>query len=328
MIEVGRRHSHAGLFAPLVVIGDTGQPANLFEALSLEIVEVEARRGIARDVDVRPAIVVEIPNQRSEAVVVLGRRDVHPIRDIGKVPVPIILIEGDRLARQASRTADDRQPLPFALRLFSRMRCLGRIELDVVGHDQIQRSIPVEVHKSASCTPACLRRRQTPRLRLILKLAVALVAIKNVLSPLRDEEIDIAVVVDVPGANSLPPSRVRQSSFGCDIFKLQAAQVVIEQWSGCAAFLKAIAVDEKNVGQTIVVVVEDCDSRAGGLDDVLLILFRTGDIEADQPGLGSDVFIAHHRRLHSRRQRLGRRGHAIARRHSHLRVTQDWPERS
>ena len=134
MIEVGCGHAHTGLLTPFVVIGDAGQPTNLLEALSLEVVEVETRRGIARDINIRPAIVVEIPDQRSEAVVILGGRDVHSIRDVGEVPVTIILIERNCFAGQASRTADDGQPLPFALRLLSRMRRLGRIELDVVGH--------------------------------------------------------------------------------------------------------------------------------------------------------------------------------------------------
>ena len=85
--------------------------------------------------------------------------------------------------------------------------------------------------------------------------------------------------------------------------------------------LKAIAVDQENIRQSIVVVVEDGDPISGGLNDVLLVLRCAGDIYAGQAGLRGNVFILHGRRLHSGRQGFGGRGYAVAGCHAHLSVT-------
>src|SRR5580698_3828742 len=256
--KVGRRHPHSSLLAPFVVIGYSGLHANLFETLTLEVVKIKARRGIAGNIDIGPAIVVEIVDQRRKAVIVLGRRDVHAIRDIGKVAVSVILVKRDRLSRQTPRTADDRQALPLALRSFSGVRRLGWVEFNVVDDHKIQRAITVEIHKSTPGAPASFSGSQPPGLCLVAESAIALVAIENVLSPLCDEEIDIPIVIDIPGTDALTPSRVRQASLACDIFKLQSAEVVVEQRSSlCAALLEAVAVDKKNVRQAVVIVVED-----------------------------------------------------------------------
>src|SRR5580700_10001845 len=108
---------------------------------------------------------------------------------------------------------------------------------------------------------------------LITKGPVPLVAIKDILPPLGDEDIYVSVVVDVARAYPLPPAGVRQPCLAGNIFKLQATKVVIKQRCWCSpAWLKTIAVDEENIRQSIVVVVEDRDSIAGGLNDVLFVL--------------------------------------------------------
>ena len=74
----------------------------------------------------------------------------HQSRDIGEVTVPIILIEGDGFCGQTSRAADHRQAFPFALRPFSGMRGSGGVKFNVVGDNQVKKTIPIEVQKRAS----------------------------------------------------------------------------------------------------------------------------------------------------------------------------------
>src|ERR1700740_2042059 len=112
--------------------------------------EVQTCSGITRHIDIRPAIIVEVRDQRSEAVIILGGGDMHESRDIVEVTVPVILIEGDGFSRQTSRPADHRQPFPFALRPFSRMRSSGGVKLNVVGNNKVKKTIPIEVQKRAS----------------------------------------------------------------------------------------------------------------------------------------------------------------------------------
>ena len=89
--------------------------------------------------------------------------------------------------------------------------------------------------------------------------------------------------------------------------------------------LEAIAVDQENIRQSIVVVVEDGDSISGGLNDVLLVLRCAGDIYAGHAGLRGNVFISHDGRLHPGRQWFGGRGNAVACCHAHLSVTKYRP---
>jgi tetratricopeptide (TPR) repeat protein len=319
MAEVGCGRAHPGLFAPLLVIGHASRHADLLKTFSLQIMEVKAGRGIAGYVDIGPTIVVEIGNQRSETVIILVRRDVHVVRDIGKVAVSVVLIQRDRFPGQTSWAANHRKAFPLALRPFSWVRCLGRIEFDVVDNHKVERAIPIKVDKRASRAPAGLRRAESTGFGLILKRAVSKVMVENIFSPPGNEEVDIPVVVEIPGANTLPPSGVGQSGPLGDIFKLQATQVVVKHWSGRrAVVLKSPAIDKKNVGQTIVVVVEDRNSRPSGFNDVLLVSRSARDVYAGQSGLGSNVLKAYERRFDAGRQRLGRRSHTVAGRHPNL----------
>ena len=204
------------------------------------------------------------------------------------------------------------------------MRSAGGVKLNVVGNNQVQKTIPIEVQKRTSCAPTRLRRRQSSGLSLIAKGPVPLIPIEDILSPLGDEDIYVPVVVDVTCAYSLPPAGMRQPCLAGDIFKLQATKVAIEQrrWCG-SALLETIAVDKENIRQSIVVVVEDRDPVSGGLNDVLFVLFCAGDIDTRQAGLRGNVFIPHRRRLHSGRQWFGGRGYAIAGCRSRLSMTKN-----
>ncbi len=57
------------------------------------------------------------------------------------------------------------------------------------------------------------------------------------------------------------------------------------------------AVDDEDVRPAVVVVVEDCDARAGGLDNVFLCLLVAGDDLESKAGFLRDVLKVRNRRL-------------------------------
>src|ERR1700693_1412102 len=120
--------------------------------------------------------------------------------------VAVILIERERFRRQATWATHDRLSLPLALAGFTGMRCVGRIEINVVHSDKIQKPIAIEIDEGATRAPARLGRKQSPFFGFILERAVPQISIENILPPLRNEQVRVPMIVDVSDAYSLSPS--------------------------------------------------------------------------------------------------------------------------
>src|SRR5258708_26746698 len=102
------------------------------------------------------------------------------------------------------------------------------------------------------------------------KRPVPVVAIQHILSPICDEQIEIAVVVVVADAPSLSPARALESGSRCDVGKRPVMVVVIEVCGRGFVFgeaFKCRAVGKVNVRPSVVVVIENDGSVTGGLDD-------------------------------------------------------------
>ena len=206
---------------------------------------------------------------------------------------------------------------------------MGQVEVDIVDDDQVKISVAVIVEEGAPCTPA-LGREQTAFFRLVAKCAIPLIPVQDILPPLSHEHVGVAVIVDVTRADALPPTRTGtgDSRFFGYILKLQSAQVVIEERPGLRAVAQAAAIDQKNVGKTIVVVVENCHTRSSGLHDVLFSMVCPGDFNSCEAGLNSEVLVAHRGCLHAGREWAGwdrgtAGGHALSTTQAYL-----GPERS
>src|SRR3954452_15312045 len=137
------------------------------------------------------------------------------------MPMPVVLVERQCFRRQSSRPAHDRAPFPLALRFVAGTRRVGEIKIYVVDHDEIERSIAVEIHECAPGAPSVLRSQKSAFLGLIFKCAIPLVAIENVLAPLRDEEIGGTVIIDIAGTYALSPAGATDARLFCDIFEFQ-----------------------------------------------------------------------------------------------------------
>ena len=67
-IEVADGQAHAGLLLPVLAEGDAGLEALLGEGAVVVVAEQQAGRGVAGDVDVGPAVAVEIGGGDGEGV--------------------------------------------------------------------------------------------------------------------------------------------------------------------------------------------------------------------------------------------------------------------
>src|SRR6185312_16904680 len=90
------------------------------------------------------------------------------------------------------------------------------------------------------------------------------VAIEMILAPVSDEQIGIAVVVEIARTHSFcPTGRTEAEDIGY-VAKLAVALIVVH------AIRAALSGEDEQVKQAIIVVIDERDPTAGGLDDVLL----------------------------------------------------------
>ena len=86
------------------------------------------------------------------------------------------------------------------------------------------------------------------------------IAIESVLAPIGDEEIGIAVVIVIAGADAFGPAGSGDSHFSGNVSETACAFVVIEaRW-------RTVATGYEGVEESVIIVIEEGDAAAGGLD--------------------------------------------------------------
>ena len=73
-----------------------------------------------------------------------------------------------------------------------------------------------------------------------------------------------------------------------------------------ASFIQPVSIHEKDVGETVVVIVKDCDSRARRFHDELFAALRPRDVYACQTSSRRNILVANDRCLHAAGQWPGR----------------------
>ena len=116
-VVVGGGGAHAGLLAAVLVHGESAGQTHLFKCPVVLVVKVQTGRGVAGDIDIGPAVVIEIAGQDREPVILRRSLDPGLFGDVDEMPVPIVVIKGHRLAFEAARTAGDRHAFPVAAAL-------------------------------------------------------------------------------------------------------------------------------------------------------------------------------------------------------------------
>src|SRR5262249_28033391 len=178
--------------------------------------------------------------------------------------VTAIVIKGDIAKRQTAWTAEDGHSLPFTRRPRSRRRRLGRIELQVTRDDQIEMTVAIVIEKGTAVAP--LTRAADPGpCGHVLEGALAIVAIENIRSPVRDVQVLVTVIVEIRYADAIPPAGFRQLRFPRHILEFSVPGIAVQVIGRLQFFRKTLQpgpVDEKNVLQAVVIEVQKADTRS------------------------------------------------------------------
>ena len=238
------------------------------------VVAVErARVRVVRDIDVDPAVAVEVERRDAEAVRAFRARDAGLLGDIVELAVAVVVIQEVPAARAvpAGRT---RPRAPCSGTGPSGQRRRRQIEIDVVGDeaDRDGRRGRSRGMRSPCSTARVAAMRPAGR-GDVVEASVALVSIEPVLAPVGDEQIVVAVVVVVAGAAPWPQP-LAQPGARRDVLERAVAAIAIEVVRRLLALRKSLqrgAVHEKDVDPAVAVVVEGGGAGARGLDQVLVL---------------------------------------------------------
>ena len=168
---------------------------------------------IAGDVDVGPPVAIQVGGYGCKGIEAFHRCHTRARGDILKRQIAPIVVKGHRSERKAAGAAENRHALPFAVGSFARKRRSGQIEGLVAGDKQVQPAVSIVIKKGTTGTPLLRRQRNTAPRSDVFEGAVAAVAVEHVRTPVSDVEIEVAVVVHVPCANSRTPAGARQAGF-------------------------------------------------------------------------------------------------------------------
>src|SRR4051794_5130607 len=105
--QVADRHPHTGLHHPVLAQGDAALDRLFAERAIVIVAEQQARRGVAGDVNVRPALVVEIRSHYRQSIAAFDLADAASLRDVGEDAFPVIPIKAVLAVREAARAAKD-----------------------------------------------------------------------------------------------------------------------------------------------------------------------------------------------------------------------------
>src|SRR5215813_1413159 len=121
--------------------------------------------------------------------------------------------------------------------------------------------------------------QETRFFRDVGEAPLASIAIERVLSPICHEQIVKAVIIEIAHTSALTPTIPRQIGLFGNVGESPVLVVAVKMADRLLAILKTFErgpVDEKNIQPAVVIVVNQGDAAAGGLDDVFLLGFRAG----------------------------------------------------
>src|SRR5262245_17736143 len=248
--------------------------------------------GIAGDINIRPAIVVIVGDDRCERIMTAWGGYSALLRDIDESSVAFIPIEKILSGRQSARAAHDRNSFPHAKLTAAFGRSFIEVEVDIVGDKEVQVSVPVIIQKSAARAPACRFEHQPGALRDIDKTALSGIPVKVILSEIGHEQIIEAVIIIIGYTRALAPARPDQVRLFCHISEFSYFIIAIEVISGFLPLRETFesgAVDQENIEPAIVVVVEERDTTAGHLENKSLLSILPSHMPGCQSCPGRDI---------------------------------------
>src|SRR4029077_17890591 len=139
------------------------------------------------------------------------------LRYVRERSIAVVVIERVDGDFQATRTAHHVQSLPLApLSLTGPRNGIVR-KIHIARDKQIRLSIAVVIDKTAARVPLVARSVQAGLLRYVSERAVAIVVVHRVLAPVGNEQIQVAVVVEIACATALAPACAGEAGLFGDI---------------------------------------------------------------------------------------------------------------
>ena len=204
-VVVGHRRAHSRLRAAVFIERGACDDGNVGEGSVAVVVVQNARRAVARDENVGPAVIVVVERGDAERVVAVGLVDVGFRGDIFEGAVTAIVVKDVLRGRQSSRPAHHRRALPDARRAISRSGRGREIEVNIICNDEIELAVAIIVNESAARAPRFSRSAHACFVRHIGEDAV-IVVVEMVLAVVSDVEIFPAIVIVVADADALSPA--------------------------------------------------------------------------------------------------------------------------
>src|SRR5229473_795245 len=235
------------------------------------VVMVEGiRTGIVRDIQIGPAVVVEVAPNALHAEVMLGVVHAGRFRNVLEGAIAVIVKQEIRLAGKSPRSTLLHDPAKTAkLIIAAEFRQLVDVDEYVSRRKQIDTSIPVEVAPRRPCAESA--DRHTGFFRHVFKPAVAKVPIEYIPAIARNIDVVPAVIVEIGHGNTHSPALACQAGFFGDLLELQIAFLAVQRNHRIAALLVVLyrrSIDGNNVKLAVVIAVDKTHSTAHGFDDV------------------------------------------------------------
>src|ERR1019366_1414504 len=262
-VVVADPNPHASLFLTVFTECNTARDPLLLEFPVMLVHEQQARSRVAGNVDVRPAVFVEVRSHHGHVVAVPCRRDARLLTYIREGSVTFVPIKRVPSRRHTPRAAVHRNSLPGAIDVGAGFRSMLQIELNVVGDEEIEVPVAIIVDKGATGAPPGVIVPESCRSGDIGKRSVAIVSIQFVLSEVGAEQILETVVVIITDRHGRCPSCRTQTRFLGNVSEGAIAVVAVE--AACRSLrntAQSVAVQNENVHPTVVVVVEEGTAAA------------------------------------------------------------------
>src|SRR5579859_3140702 len=272
-IVIAEGDAHGGLGAAFFVDSETTLIAHIFKGAVATVVIEVVGCGIVGDDKVEPTVVVEVGENRSEAVTAFAVGDAGFETHVVKRAVAIVMEEMVAFADQSHGTAKHRDATvlasPFGDAVFPGEHGMVEVVIDVAGNEKIKQAIVVVVSPGGAGGPV-LESDAGP-FGDVGEGAVVVVVIEAVFAVVGYVDVRPAIVVVVGDGDAEAPALVSDAGLVSDVSK-RAVMVVVEE-HGAGRWFPALnggdrgTVEEINVEPAVVVVIEESDAGARGVDD-------------------------------------------------------------
>ena len=291
VVDVAEIGSHAGESVAIGRVGNTGGDGNLFKLLSANVAEEEVGHGVVGYEGREKAAAVDIGEGHCHA---LAEESVDAgfVRDVSECAVAIIAIESVVQRQVKIGMAVGAQAL------FERAEgILVDLPMAVVDDKEIEQSIVVVVEPARSDGPHFLamgvRSSDAGFGCYVGEGSVAVVAKELVAGNIGDEDVRIAVVVEVADGDAHAVACASDTRFFSDVGEC-AVMVIAEEAipvSRCRLFKRRDlgAVDAVNVEKAVVVEVKQSDTGNHGFGLVLVGCSAVASYEVEARSLGDLV---------------------------------------